>query len=628
MDYKAWNHYLEELASPDSIDTSSLKQKKELDPEIWAGDKLNPDILDRLYLIAKEFFQSLKLDSNVTMKDIILTGSLASYNWSSFSDIDLHILIDFKEFDNSSLVRDYFRQKTSNWNRTHKILIKGYEVEVYVQDSSEPHHALGIYSITSDRFIQKPSVYRDKIDYEKIKQKAYDLMEKIDDIYDMYAERDYKEAKDSAEHLIEKIRRYRKAGLEEGGVYSVENMVFKVLRRNDYLKKLIDLKIKSYDKSMSMNGQSLYENETLMAEAVGRRHPLSGVTPAPGRVIKVDAGLLKRRRRKPPKLLVIHHTGTSSPKKTLNVWPPRGSRRASTHYEIDKDGTIYQYLDPGNWVAFHAGCKRRTCKGVNGPSIGIDLTGNFKHMPSLNNPQIRALKALANTLSRRFGIPLRVYTGRKKITAKTAIANGYGITMHRTHAATGCPGALRHLLPTLFGTSSDEVVNIEDAPWGAPPTSRGRHQPMRKGRRDDERTYAAGGRASLSLKRGGRTGSGRFLQQYKRLQKDGLTIDRLYSDLQKTFGPDWSSITLPRHGIDRIFGPEHYGAMKALVSKTKDQNIKDYYKQFISSRGKIKKDPIFAKAEKETERKIKTKSKKQTGSAMARAVAHSKEMSG
>ena len=59
MDYKAWNHYLEELASPDSIDTSSLKQKKELDPEIWAGDKLNPDILDRLYLIAKEFFQSL-----------------------------------------------------------------------------------------------------------------------------------------------------------------------------------------------------------------------------------------------------------------------------------------------------------------------------------------------------------------------------------------------------------------------------------------------------------------------------------------------------------------------------------------------------------------------------------------
>lgn len=254
MDSSAWKNYLEEFVDPQLVDISSLEQHRELDPQLWDGDKLNPEIVERLYLIAKEFFQSLRLDSGATMKDIILTGSLAGYNWSDLSDIDLHILLDFGEFDNFELIEDYFRQKTSNWNRTHEILIKGYEVELYVQDSNEDHYALGIYSIMNDRFIRQPSKYREKIDYGKIKQKASDLMEQIDDVYDLYGERDYKEAKNLAEYLMEKIKKYRRIGLETTGVYSVENLVFKVLRRNDYIRKLVALKTRSYDKYMSING--------------------------------------------------------------------------------------------------------------------------------------------------------------------------------------------------------------------------------------------------------------------------------------------------------------------------------------------------------------------------------------
>ena len=254
MDVKAWQDYLEELAHPQFVDVSSLEQHKELDPQLWDGEKLKPEVVERLYMIAKEFFQSLELDSNITIKDVTLTGSLASFNWSDLSDVDLHILLDFSEFGNADLVKDYFRQKTSNWNRVHNILMKGYEVEIYIQDSNEPHHALGIYSIVENRFIKKPSAYREKIDYGNIKQKASDLMDQIDDIHDMYADHDYKQAKNLADYLIEKIRKYRKTGLETKGVYSVENLVFKVLRRNDYLRKLIALRTKSYDKYMSVNG--------------------------------------------------------------------------------------------------------------------------------------------------------------------------------------------------------------------------------------------------------------------------------------------------------------------------------------------------------------------------------------
>ena len=38
-----------------------------------------------------------------------LTGSLANYNWSSFSDVDLHIIVDFSQIDeNYELVKGFF----------------------------------------------------------------------------------------------------------------------------------------------------------------------------------------------------------------------------------------------------------------------------------------------------------------------------------------------------------------------------------------------------------------------------------------------------------------------------------------------------------------------------------------
>jgi len=255
MKLDAWKQYLEELVDPDKVDVTSLKQKENLNTDFWKGDKLNPEISEILYSIAKEFFQSLKLDPSVKIKDVTLTGSLSSYNWSKISDVDLHILLDFSKLDDRELISDYFRQKTSNWNHKHKITIKGHEVELYIQDSSEPHHALGVYSIKDDRWLQRPSKFTAKVDYSAVKKKASGLMERIDDVYEEFADKKYSKARKLSDRLMEKIRKYRKSGLETDGVYSVENLVFKVLRRNDYIQKLSSLRIMSYDKSMSINGK-------------------------------------------------------------------------------------------------------------------------------------------------------------------------------------------------------------------------------------------------------------------------------------------------------------------------------------------------------------------------------------
>ena len=248
-----WKSFLEELVDPKSVDTSTIISKKTLAPGLWerSGGRMRDDVREAALRIAHDFFDSIDLD-NINIKDIILTGSTASYNWTDISDFDLHILIDFNKLQNRELMEDYFKEKTKSWNKTHNILIKGFEVELYIQDSNEPHVANGIYSLMEDRWLKRPTNYRLNIDYELVKEKAAKLMEEIDDAYDIYAEKDYLLAQQTADAIMEKIRRYRKTGLETGGIYSVENLAFKVLRRNEYLKKLSSIKTLAYDAAMSL----------------------------------------------------------------------------------------------------------------------------------------------------------------------------------------------------------------------------------------------------------------------------------------------------------------------------------------------------------------------------------------
>ena len=251
--WNSWKTFLEELADPQFVDTSSLISKKTLPPQLWEDKQLNPEVSGAALRIAYDFFNNLNLNNNIKITDIILTGSLATYNWSELSDFDLHIVLDFNQLENLELLKDYFKEKTRNWNRVHNILIKGYEVELYIQDANEPHIASGVFSLLENRWLKRSVAYRLDINYELVKEKAAKLMEEIDDAYDLYAEKDYLLAKESADILMEKLKRYRKSGLETGGIYSIENLVFKILRRNDYIAKLSSIKTLAYDAAMSLN---------------------------------------------------------------------------------------------------------------------------------------------------------------------------------------------------------------------------------------------------------------------------------------------------------------------------------------------------------------------------------------
>ena len=237
----------------EEFDKETLQTKPELSPDIWQEHRLNTEIRTRLLQIAEDFFNSLKLDVDVL--DVVFTGSLANYNWSKYSDIDLHIIINFSEVDeNEELVREYVNAKKSVWNRAHKILIKGYEVEVYVENHSDTHHSSGVYSILRDDWLVMPPKQTHDLDWENIAIKTESFIAEVDSLEDLYDRKLYDQVLEGTDALKQKIKKFRSSGLELGGEYSIENLVFKVLRRTDYIGKLMRLRVDAYDKSMSING--------------------------------------------------------------------------------------------------------------------------------------------------------------------------------------------------------------------------------------------------------------------------------------------------------------------------------------------------------------------------------------
>jgi DNA-binding Lrp family transcriptional regulator len=245
------NKYLE-FVSSDLEPVKSFRLKDDLNPKLWTDFEINEEVKEDLLKIASDFYSSTDLNADV--KDIVLTGSLANYNWSEkYSDYDLHILINFKDVDdNVELVKKFVDSAKNIWNKDHDIRIKGYEVEVYIQDISEPHKSTGIFSLLKDKWIVRPEKVDVEPDEDMIKEKAKSIMMAIDDIEDEVDEDKYEAFIEKIDKVWNKVKDYRKSGLDsEGGEFSTGNFVFKLLRRNGYISKIMSLKKESYDKQFN-----------------------------------------------------------------------------------------------------------------------------------------------------------------------------------------------------------------------------------------------------------------------------------------------------------------------------------------------------------------------------------------
>lgn len=225
-------------------------QNTELHPDIWDVSeeipKIKKEIKDQLIKVAIDFF--LTLDINEVFETITLTGSMANFNYSEYSDFDVHILLNLKNVnEDKDLVKQLMQSKKSLWNEKHNIKIKNHDVEMYVQGIDEPHYSTGVYDLIKDEWIAEPAYKHVDIDKNAVIDKVIEIKNRIDSV--MNSPNRLKEIN----KLKEKIRNMRQCGLETGGEYSIENLAFKTLRNLGEITKLYATATSDYDEMMSID---------------------------------------------------------------------------------------------------------------------------------------------------------------------------------------------------------------------------------------------------------------------------------------------------------------------------------------------------------------------------------------
>lgn len=206
--------------------------RDKLNPELFQAGKMLPEVRNQLLKIAKDFQDFLGVN-NLEIDDITISGSNAAYTYTPHSDIDLHLIVDIAELDDSDVYRELFDAKKFQYNNTRNIQIAGYDVELYVQDSRQEHASLGIYSILRDDWVSKPKRIKPDVDDLSIRAKVESLSHRI---HRALATDDL----DTAQSIWASIKDMRKAGLSSSGEFSPENLAFKVLRTQGLNQQLVN----------------------------------------------------------------------------------------------------------------------------------------------------------------------------------------------------------------------------------------------------------------------------------------------------------------------------------------------------------------------------------------------------
>jgi hypothetical protein len=224
--------------------SKSITVNKSLNPKLWQDGDLDPEVERKLIRIAKAFEEFVGVDLEVT--DITVTGSNANYTWTKYSDLDLHLIVPGTP---TAAERELYTAKKSLWSEQHEITIRGLPVECYIQGADEPHHSTGVYSISKQRWIVMPKKVKPEIDDAAVEAKKDSIMRSVETAL-------LSQDLDKLQAIKDKITQMRKAGLERAGEWSVENLVFKILRNLGVIEQITEKIRELEDAQLSLEQQN------------------------------------------------------------------------------------------------------------------------------------------------------------------------------------------------------------------------------------------------------------------------------------------------------------------------------------------------------------------------------------
>ena len=203
----------------------------DLSDKVWENSEIKEDVRNKLIEIAYLWMDEADLSHDI-IQDIVLTGSHAGYNYTPYSDIDVHIILDKSKLGCENLIDDFLFDKKKIFGEKHHITVNDRDVEIYAQDMNEkfPKNE-AVYSLLDKKWIIKPSKEKKELSDAKLIKKAR--------YYRRLIKRLIKDG--NIKNIINfknKLRKMRQSGLDREGEYSTENIVYKDLRNRNLLEKL------------------------------------------------------------------------------------------------------------------------------------------------------------------------------------------------------------------------------------------------------------------------------------------------------------------------------------------------------------------------------------------------------
>jgi len=219
-----------------------FEQHNELNPLLWQGEELRPEVKMALLKIAKDFVEYVEVPFEV--KDLVLTGSQLGYYYTKHSDLDLHIIVDFDTVNCDREAAELFDTKRLLYKKQYDISIHGVPVEVYIEDSNFPAVS-ATYSLGKGGWKVKPNSQPEEIDSAEIIRMSKiwsTVIGKAIESNDL----------ETGRKVLKMLRNYRKLGLKQTGEYGIENLVYKTLRNSKIIEKLMKMIGDLHDQSLSI----------------------------------------------------------------------------------------------------------------------------------------------------------------------------------------------------------------------------------------------------------------------------------------------------------------------------------------------------------------------------------------
>jgi len=221
-----------------------IEYHKVLNPKLWDHNRLKSNVRGALLRIAEDFKNYIETPFRVV--DIVITGGNANYNYTTHSDIDLHLIADYDSVECDSTAAELFDTKRLLYKRDYDINIHAVPVELYVEDKDHPAVSGGCYSVLHGRWIKQPNSNLPDYDKEKLEHMVavwHEILKNATKTGSL----------DACRNAVQLLRKYRKLGLQtKSGEFSIPNLVYKSLRNDHTLAGITILIDRLHDQELSL----------------------------------------------------------------------------------------------------------------------------------------------------------------------------------------------------------------------------------------------------------------------------------------------------------------------------------------------------------------------------------------